>query len=224
MLSENSHYWKGSDSMNEIWKDLKYKTNDEELDLTPYYQVSNLGNIRSFYDNNGSKCEGRLTNSPRILKTSKAKNGYLRVGLRVGERQKIFLVHRLVALVFNPIPNSSGMQVNHINENKEDNALANLEWTTPKENTNHGSRTDRAIENMRKTKATEEWKQNNSKGNVHNARAVVGVNIKTGETIEFESMSCVNEFFNKKNADRSISATIRGKQKSAYGYRWFYKD
>lgn len=74
--------------MNEIWKDLKYKTDDEELDLTPYYQVSNLGNIRSFYDNNGSKCEGRLTNSPKILRVSKAKSGYMRVGLRVEGRQK----------------------------------------------------------------------------------------------------------------------------------------
>lgn len=210
--------------MEEIWKDLKYKTNNEELDLTPYYQVSNLGNIRSFYDNNGSKCGGRLTSSPRILKTSKTENGYLRVGLRVEGKQKLFLVHRIVALVFNPIPNSSEMQINHVNENKEDNSLVNLEWTTPKENTNYGSRTNRAIENMKKTKDTEEWRKNNSKGNIHNARAIIGVNIKTEETVEFESMSCVNEFFGRKNADRSVSATIRGKQKSAYGYKWFYKD
>lgn len=209
--------------MEEIWKDLKYKTEDEELDLTPYYQVSNLGNVRSYYNSNGSKCEGRLRTTPKQLKQTKA-NGYLRVGLRVNGKQKTFLVHRLVALVFNPIKNSGAMQVNHIDENKANNNITNLEWTTAKENTNHGSRTSRATTKMKSTKATEEWQKNNSGGNVHNARAIVGVNVTTNERIEFESMSCVNKFFNKPNADRSISATIRGKQKTAYGYYWFYKN
>lgn len=210
--------------MKEIWKDLKYKTEDEELDLTPYYQISNLGNIRSYYDNNGSKCEGRLSKTPRQLKQSLSNNGYLRVGLRVKGEQKMFLIHRLVALVFNPIGYSKVMQVNHIDENKTNNNITNLEWVTPKENTNYGSRTDRAITNMKNTKATKEWKSNNSGGNVHNARAIIGVNVKTKERIEFESMSSVNKFFNKPHADRSVSATIRGKQKTAYGYYWFYKD
>lgn len=210
--------------MEEIWKDLKYKTEDEELDLTPYYQVSNLGNVRSYYDNNGSKCGGRLRTTPKELKKSMSDNGYFRVGLRVDGKQKIFLVHRLIALVFNPINNSGAMQVNHIDEDKTNNNIANLEWTTAKENTNYGSRTDRAIANMKSTKATKEWRKNNSGGNVHNAKAIVGINVKTNERIEFESMSCVNKFFNKPNADRSVSATIRGKQKTAYGYYWFYKN
>ena len=137
--------------MEEIWKDLKYKTEDEELDLTPYYQVSNLGNVRSYYNNNGSKCEGRLRTTPKQLKQTEA-NGYLRVGLRVNGKQKTFLVHRLVALVFNPVKNSGAMQVNHIDENKANNNITNLEWTTAKENTNHGSRTSRATTKMKSTK------------------------------------------------------------------------
>ena len=37
-------------------------------------------------------------------------------------------------------------------------------------------------------------------------------------------MTCVADFLNIKLADRSVSAAIRGRQKTAYGYYWYYKE
>lgn len=217
--------------MEEIWKDLKYLNNSGEwLDFKGIYQVSNLGNIRSYRANNGSKCSGRLSAEPRILKHSIATNGYHRVGLVVeeGTKNKPFLVHRIVASTFIDIPdsllNEQKIQVNHKNENKSDNRLENLEWCTPLVNTNYGSRTKRAIENSVKTRTSKEWKELNPSYTHTNSRKVVGVHIETGDIVELNSMSCADSYFNIPLAGRSVSAAIRGKQKTAYGYKWFYKE
>lgn len=79
-------------------------------------------------------------------KEMKQKNtlGYKAVALRVfdGERsiQKLFKIHRLVAEYFIPNPKHLPM-VNHINGNKEDNRVENLEWCSNQENTIHAYRT-----------------------------------------------------------------------------------
>ena len=48
-------------------------------------------------------------------------------------------LHRLVLHAFNPIDNESLYQVNHIDHNRTNNNLINLEWVTPKENCNKKS-------------------------------------------------------------------------------------
>ena len=95
--------------------------------------MSNLGNVKSlkFWSNARKKYFSR----ERILKPSKARNGYLIVILCNGKKKKGKLVHRLVAQVFIPNPNNYE-QVDHLNGNKLDNNVNNLEWVTPKENTN----------------------------------------------------------------------------------------
>jgi hypothetical protein len=71
------------------------------------------------------------------------KDGYCCVGLSKNGQSKTFLVHRLVAQAY--IPNPEGKpQVNHIDENKQNNSMFNLEWTTCKENINHGTCIERA--------------------------------------------------------------------------------
>ena len=61
------------------------------------------------------------------------KKGYLRVDLRNENGRKHFKIHRLVAKAF--IPNPDGKpQVNHIDGNKSNNSVTNLEWVTNKEN------------------------------------------------------------------------------------------
>lgn len=84
------------------------------------YEVSNDGRVR------------RLTEKkPTMLNT-----GYLYVGLYDKPRKEMKSVHRIVAETF--IPNPDGKtEVNHINGDKTDNRIENLEWVTPKENTNH---------------------------------------------------------------------------------------
>lgn len=100
--------------MLEIWRDIK--------GYEGKYQVSSWGRVRG--------ANGILT----PYKTSK---GYLKVGLcnggRCSDKKR---VHRLVAAAF--IPNPYGLpQVNHLDGNKENNSVTNLEWCTNQQNMNH---------------------------------------------------------------------------------------
>ena len=90
------------------------------LDFSPEYQVSNTGRIKK----NGK------------LKYPSANNGYLRIGILINGKYKTFGVHRLVAEAFIPNPENKP-EVNHIDCNKYNNNVSNLEWTTKRENIEH---------------------------------------------------------------------------------------
>ena len=79
---------------------------------------------------------GRVRNQNKILSPYKNSKGYLKVGLcRDGETHK-FRVNRLVANTF--IPNYANQcEVNHIDGNKDNNSVTNLEWVTPNQNREH---------------------------------------------------------------------------------------
>lgn len=118
--------------MNEIWKPIANYEN---------YYVSSLGNVKSTKNFHGQP--------ERILKPGKSNKGYLLVALSKNGKEKVFNIHRLVALAFVPNPHNYE-QVNHINENKTDNRAENLEWCTAKINVNHGTRTARQIQKCSK--------------------------------------------------------------------------
>lgn len=52
-------------------------------------------------------------------------------------------MHRIVLSTFNPTEDMGNLEVNHKDEDKENNKLENLEWVTPKENCNYGTRNKR---------------------------------------------------------------------------------
>lgn len=97
--------------MQEKWRDI-HGTDGK-------YQVSNFGKVRS---------------TTKILKLYHTKCGYLIVNL--GSKNRHRLVHRLVAETFIENPNNKP-QVNHINGDKTDNRVENLEWCTSSENIRH---------------------------------------------------------------------------------------
>lgn len=101
----------------------------------PNYQISNLGRVWS-------------KKRQIYLKPNKNNSGYLTVYLPAANgKYKRELIHRLVALTF--IPNLENLPcVNHKDENKENNAVTNLEWINHKENINYGT----CIERMTKSK------------------------------------------------------------------------
>lgn len=104
------------------------KLNPFPIDLGGYetkYKVSSDGRIWSDYLNG-------------YLKPFYSKGGYLRVKVNFGERNKKFMVHRLVALAFveNSMPDVY-TQVDHIDCNRTNNCVENLRWVTPKQNTQH---------------------------------------------------------------------------------------
>jgi hypothetical protein len=105
----------------EIWKDIpKYEG---------YYQVSNLGNINSL--------NYRRTGKEKLLKLSKESNGYLQVCLFKNKKTKVFRVHQIVSMAFlNHNPCGHKLVINHIDFDKTNNNLNNLEITTQRQNTN----------------------------------------------------------------------------------------
>ena len=110
-----------------------------------YYEVSNLGRVRSWINN-----KWKRRNTPKILSLHRLTKGYLGVSLSSAPNvSKTIKVHRLVAKAFIPNPDKK-FQVNHLDECKTNNAVSNLEWCTQKENLNYGTRTKRASEKCSK--------------------------------------------------------------------------
>jgi hypothetical protein len=109
----------------EIWKEIE--------GYDGYYFISNLGRVKVrqkeyFYPS------GKLRKivPEKILHQNKHRGGYLTVMLK-GKR---FYIHRLVAFAFLD-KGASKTEVNHIDGNKANNTLCNLEWVTSKENKHH---------------------------------------------------------------------------------------
>lgn len=98
--------------MEEVWKTIVG---------FPMYQVSNLGRIKSLGNDRQRK--------EKILKFGKSTNGYLQVN--VGQKSKN--VHRIVALHFIENPNNF-RTIDHIDSDKSNNRVDNLEWVTHREN------------------------------------------------------------------------------------------
>lgn len=90
-----------------------------------FYKVSPNGSVVSY-----------LGKKPRILKYTKDKDGYRYVVLCGDTIRETIYIHRLVAKTFVPNPDNK-LEVNHIDLNKENNSVSNLEWVTHKENINH---------------------------------------------------------------------------------------
>lgn len=114
----------------EIWKPIK--------GYEGLYEVSNLGRVKSLdrFVNASIKNQKQVLKQGKILKPYKDIRGYLKVSLSKENKRTIKFVHRLVSEAF--IPNINNLsQVNHIDGNKVNNHIENLEWCSCKENINH---------------------------------------------------------------------------------------
>lgn len=110
----------------EVWKDIP--------GFEGLYQASNQGRIRSLdmrvkYKNT----TGTALKKGRVLSPKTTNTGYLEVVLMKNLVRHNKRVHQLVALAFIPNPNGYSA-INHINENKKDNSVENLEWCTIRQN------------------------------------------------------------------------------------------
>ena len=171
----------------EVWKDIP--------DFEGFYQVSNLGRVRSLDREFRSEERNRLYSlEGKVIKPYNSR-GYRYVPLSKSGKVTKVSVHRLVAKTF--ISNPEKLEyVNHKDENKSNNRLENLEWCTPKYNTYYGD---------------------NSR-----IRPVMAINVTTGEKTIYQSMAEAERAggFIQSN----ISATCRGRVKTHKGHYWKYLE
>lgn len=160
----------------EIWKEI--------AGFEGLYAVSSKGRVKNL-------------KSGKVLKNLVNTHGYARVGLCNGNgtKRKMIRVHRLVAQAF--IPNPNGLpQVNHIDEDKTNNNVSNLEWCTASQNTRHSiyQRSCRINQLTLDGELVNTWDSS------------MQIKRETGFHQSYIIECC------------------KGKYKQAYGYRWEYVD
>lgn len=161
------------------------------------------------YDNYEVSSSGQVKNknTGRILKMSCC-GGYMSVGLsNLEKKRKSYSVHRLVALAFIPNPNNKP-QVNHIDKNRSNNKINNLEWCSSLEN------------NIHKCLTLEQKTNQNLK--------IWRVDIESNEKLELYNSIydaakwCVENGFSRSehNARGNISCAVRGVYLTSCGFSW----
>lgn len=174
--------------MTEMWKPV--------LGYEDRYEASNYGRIKNL--------NYKQTGKERLLSPCNTGKGYLQVRLYRDGKPKWYKVYRLVWEAFNgPIP--EGMQVNHINEEKTDNRLENLNLMTCKENINWGTGIHRSAKT--RSKMVEQY-------------TLDGVYVRT-----WSSMASVEMELGHLGFDQgAISKCCQGKQKTHKGFIWKYAE
>lgn len=148
------------------------------------YQVSNMGRVKGLKKN-------------IILKPYITKGGYYALKLWKNSCKKSFYIHRLVAQAF--IPNLHNLlEINHIDENKNNNCVENLEWCDRKYNANYGTGKFRTREKNRKK--VEQY--------------------TLDDILIYTFNSCLEAEYATGIDNGSIGKCCSGKVKTAGGYKW----
>lgn len=176
----------------EVWKDIP--------DYEGYYQASNFGRIRSLDREVAGKAGSVQVRKGRVLKPELNKSGYLLVMLSKNSKHKMFSIHRLVYSAFYGSI-SEDYEVNHIDEDKTNNRLENLNLMTRKENNNWGTH------NQRVAKAL--------------SKPVVAIDDSGNIALEFLS---ANEAGRNGFNQGHLSACCLGERRTHRGYRWKFKE
>lgn len=117
---------------NEFWKSVK--------GFEGFYEVSNFGRVRSIDRINiNSKGVARLLKGKYLSNSKTNGNGYHSANLCKDGSRFVRYIHRIVAEVFSPNP-SDLPEVNHIDGNKSNNHISNLEWCSMLNNKKHASK------------------------------------------------------------------------------------
>lgn len=175
---------------------IKLNTISEYSDVKDYYYISEDLKIWSNYGGN-----------LKTLKTYNHPTGYQIISFMTKDgKRKSTSVHRIIANAF--IPNPLNLpEVNHIDENKSNNSLDNLEWVSSKGNSKHGSR-----DKKRLSKVTNMPEQ---------STAIIATNLLDGSTLYFPSQG---EAHRAGFQQGNINKCLKGERKSHKGYSWSFAD
>jgi ribosomal protein L36 len=191
---------------NEIWKDINFESWGE------FYQVSNLGRVRS-KDRLESRINTKTNNSyqikrkGKILVICKEKFGYCKVSLSYKASMKTMKVHRLMAYSFLGLPIGDKIFVNHIDGDKYNNDIDNLEWVTHQENIIHAHN----IELMKHPQGKE----------CQFSKKLIQIDATTDEIVN--TWECSRDVYRTLGYNHSfIRSVCCGRRKTAYGFKWKY--
>ena len=183
----------------EIWKAVK--------DYEGLYEVSNTGRVRSLERKvrSGKGCPTRTLRG--AVMRPQVSRGYVRLMLCKDGKRKWHSVHRLVAMAFLPNPEELAV-INHLDGNKGNNHIGNLQWCTPSENALHAFRTGLSV-------ATEHSRVARIKANSRRVRCL-------DDGKEFSQLSEAARYY---GLDRSsIGRTAHGVNKTSGGKRFEFVD
>lgn len=208
-------YWKSTQLEsypNEEWKSLDFMG-------YPNYDVSNLGRVKSLERQTWNH-QGYVTRNARILRQAKNKSGYLQAVIYQDKNPNIYRVHRLVAMAFIPNPDNLP-QIDHINTIRTDNRVENLQWTTPKGNSNNPLTLKHSSQAQKGKKAGEKHFMYKHYGKLHHNSIPIVQLTMNGEFIR--EWECMHEPERELGITASkICAVIKGHRKSCGGYKWVY--
>jgi len=160
------------------------------------YQVSECGKVYSNWHSKTIEMKQLITNK-----------GYLKVNLYNNGIIKTYVVHRLVAMKFILNPQNKP-QVNHIDGNKQNNNVSNLEWATAKENTKHAYDTGLKIQK----------KGSESKL----SKSVIQLDLQNNVIKIWDCMMDVQRELGFNLAHIVGCCKLKVGRKTAYGFKWRY--
>jgi len=173
--------------MPEIWK---------ELEGFSKYKFSNTGKVWS-------------KSSNKEMSLDLKQSGYARISLYNDDekKQKTLSVHRLIAITFIPNPENKPT-VNHINHNRADNRVENLEWATMAEQNNDKKEASKEVISKR----------------LNNSRAVWRCSLDGTKLELYKKIDDAKKWLSEKNGSKhyNITKACKNKIKSAYGFKWIY--
>lgn len=159
---------------------------------------------------------GRIKRNGRLKTFRVDRGGYYTVWLSKESEQKNYKVHRLVAQAFIPNPQNK-LTVNHIDGNKQNNFVENLEWATHSENIIHANKMGlRTVTDAQRKAASDTGKKTCDQ----NRRRKPVLAYGKGDLLEFESAHAGARFVNG-NAS-AIVRCCKGKARTYKGYEWGY--
>ena len=185
-------------SMNEeIWKQIPDFSN---------YEISSYGNVRN-------------KSSRKHFSKRSLRGGYIRINLKNDDKKpKSLTIHRIVAITF--IPNvENKYTVNHINHNKLDNRVENLEWASTTEQNRHKRKVPR--DKQRLISSRKIWRLDRDT----NKKIQLYETIRDASKWVFDNnLTSIENFDNGNNIKTKICAVCRKKRNHSYGYKWEYDD